>query len=160
MVPEPRGHGARAPSHSAPRPGPAMRVVVAGHVRGSPGQSHPAHDAALWNTLLQCLGGPTPNSLAYARAVACLPAAMGGLGLSLAARVSLATCWAGWADVLAVIQARCAGFAEARVAKLSSPARARPAQLTGNVRRPELSWLGDCPLLAGRFYRATAIACC
>ena len=47
---------------------------------------------------------------------------MGGLGLCSASRVSPAAYWAGWADALTVIQTRRAGFAEARVAELSSPA--------------------------------------
>ena len=74
-----------------------MRADVAGNARVCPSQSHPAYCAAfpggalstqLWDTLLQCLGGLTPEGLAYARAVAGLPAAMGGLGLSSAAWVT------------------------------------------------------------------------
>ena len=128
-----------------------MRVVVVGHVRGSRSQSHPphctfhpgrtpyaaAHDEALWDTLLRCLGGSPPDGLAYARDVAGLPAAMGGLGLCSASRVSPAAYWAEWADALTVIQTRRAGFAEARVAELSSTGPVRLA--CGRRRRPEHS---------------------
>ena len=93
-----------------------------------------AHDEALWDTLLRCLGGSPPDGLAYARDVAGLPAAMGGLGLCSASRVFPAAYWAGWADALTVIQTRRAGFAEARVAELSSPAHG-----CGRRRRPEHS---------------------
>ncbi|CAJ1363892.1 unnamed protein product, partial [Effrenium voratum] len=109
------------------QPAPASARGAANHSLRTvpPTQAAPyaaAHDEALWDTLLRCLGGSPPDGLAYARDVAGLPAAMGGLGLCSASRVSPAAYWAGWADALTVIQTRRAGFAEARVAELSSPA--------------------------------------
>ena len=67
-----------------------------------------AHDAAMWATLLELLGGgsDTTEAALLARAVASLPAALGGLGLQSASRLAPATYWAAWADSLPVIQAR------------------------------------------------------
>ncbi|CAJ1362273.1 unnamed protein product [Effrenium voratum] len=104
-----------------------------------------AHDEALWDTLLRCLGGSPPDGLAYARDVASLPAAMGGLGLCSASRVSPAAYWAGWADALTVIQTRRAGFTEARVAELSSPAHGPgpPSLREAEAARAQLQAEGD-----------------
>ena len=67
-----------------------------------------AHDAAMWATLLELLGGAsdTTEAALLARAVASLPAALGGLGLQSASRLAPAAYWAAWADSLPVIQAR------------------------------------------------------
>ena len=67
-----------------------------------------AHDAAMWATLLELLGGAcdTTEAVLLARVVASLPAALGGLGLQSASRLAPAAYWAAWADSLPVIQAR------------------------------------------------------
>ena len=70
------------------------------------------HDDAFWNTLATLLGGVPPQEAAQARAVAELPAALGGLGLLSATRTAPAAYWAGWADALPVLRQRLPEFAE------------------------------------------------
>ena len=104
---------------SCQRPCPFLCIAVSTACTNDPGQKKPA-----------CRDDPVPRVQTIRiprvqtmhRPVAGLPAAMGGLGLCSASRVSPAAYWAGWADALTVIQTRRAGFAEARVAELSSPA--------------------------------------
>ena len=62
----------------------------------------------MWARLLELLGGAsdTTEAALLARAVASLPAALGGLGLQSASRLALAAYWAAWADSSPVIQAR------------------------------------------------------
>ena len=54
-----------------------------------------------------------PQEADHARAVATLPAALGGLGLLSAARTAPAAYWAGWADALPVLRERLVVLAEA-----------------------------------------------
>ena len=59
-----------------------------------------AHDDAVWQTLLELLGGRGEVQDAdwdHARAVAMLPVSLGGLGLLAAERIAPAAYWASWA---------------------------------------------------------------
>ena len=58
-------------------------------------QSARMHDDAVWNTLATLLGEVPPQEADHARAVALLPAALGGLGLLSAARPAPVAYWAG-----------------------------------------------------------------
>ena len=93
---------------AAPRANHALRTIpppdVAPYAR--------MHDDAVWNTLATLLGGVPPQEAAQARAVAELPAALGGLGLLSATRAAPAAYWAGWADALPVLSQRLPEFAE------------------------------------------------
>ena len=90
-----------------------------------------AHDAAVWGTLQACVGEPAEDAECPARAIALLPASLGGLGLTQATRAAPAAYWAAWADSLAVFEARCPRFAAWAVAALqdgTGPACLRAAE--------------------------------
>ena len=76
------------------------------------------HDKAKLESFLD---GAGPEDAQDARCVAFLPAALGGLGLQSATRGAVAAYWAGWADALPVIHARCPEFADVCVAALERP---------------------------------------
>ena len=64
------------------------------------------HDARIWQRLCEITGideGTVPASF---REVASLPISMGGLGLRIAQRTSVAAHWASWADAVGMIQHR------------------------------------------------------
>ena len=102
---------------ASPRANHALRTVPPNHVAAYA----VAHDAALWDTLMRCLGGAPEDLERDARALAFLPAALGGLGLQATTRGALPAYWAGWADALPVIQARCPEAAQSCVAALEQP---------------------------------------
>ena len=90
---------------AAPRAQHLLRNVspalIAGYAR--------AHDDAVWQTLVQLLGGRghvRDADWEHARKVAMLPASLGGLGLLAAERLAPAAYWASWADALPVLQQR------------------------------------------------------
>ena len=75
------------------------------------------HADAVWNAMAALLCEVPPQD--HARAVATLPAALGGLGLLSAARTAPAAYWAGWADALPVLRKRPLVLAEARAGFLA-----------------------------------------
>ena len=97
----------------SPRANHALRTVPPNHVAAYA----VAHDEALWDTLVRCLGGAPADLERDARTLAFLPAALGGLGL----QATTVGYWAGWADALPVIQARCPEAAQICVAALEQP---------------------------------------
>ena len=106
-----------------------------------------AHDAAMWATLLELLGGASDTTEAafLARTVASLPAALGGLGLQSASRLAPAAYWAAWADSLPVIQARFPDMA-AQLQRHLGDDNARCLAHADAARRLLITegW-GDCP---------------
>ena len=108
---------------AAPRANHALRTIpppdVAPYAR--------MHDDAVWNTLATLLGGVPPQEAAQARAVAELPAALGGLGLLSATRTAPAAYWAGWADALPVLRQRLPEFAETCVRLLAKGGGGAPS---------------------------------
>ena len=65
-----------------------------------------SHDQGLWRCLCAILEVPEDTCHLVTRATATLPLSLGGLGLRSAERTKVAACWASWADVLPMIQAR------------------------------------------------------
>ena len=112
---------------ASPRANHALRTVPPDLV----GSYAAAHDAAIWGTLQACLGEPAEDADCPARAVALLPAMLGGLGLQSAARTAPGAYWAAWADALAVLQPRCPAFAAScaqSLATMSGPRCLRAAE--------------------------------
>ena len=104
---------------AAPRANHALRTVpptmVAPYAK--------MHDDAIWDTLDALLGGLSPDETASARALAELPASLGGLGLVSAQRTAPAAYWAGWADALPVLRRRLPAFAESCADSLAEGGR-------------------------------------
>ena len=112
---------------ASPRANHALRTVPPELIRPYAA----AHDAAVWGTLQACAGEPAEDAECPARAIALLPASLGGLGLTQATRAAPAAYWAAWADSLAVFEARCPRFAAWAVAALqdgTGPACQRAAE--------------------------------
>ena len=81
------------------------------------------HDDAVWDTLDALLGGRSPDETASARALAELPASLGGLGLVSAQRTAPTAYWAEWADALPVLRQRLPAFAESCADSLAEGGR-------------------------------------
>ena len=99
-----------------------------------------AHDAAIWGTLQACMGELAEDVECPARAVAMLPASLGGLGLHSAVRTAPGAYWAAWADALAVLQLRYPAFADScaqSLAAASGPRCLREAAAAGRLLRGE-----------------------
>ena len=79
-----------------------------------------AHDDAVWQTLVSLLAleGVSESDRHRARAIASLPARLGGIGLRSALRTRSAAFWAGWADALPVLKSRVPDLARAALTQL------------------------------------------
>ena len=110
---------------ASPRANHALRTLPPSEVAGYAA----AHDAALWDTFLSCIGGAPEHDAHAAWLIAGIPATLGGLGLQSAARTSPAAYWASWADALPVIRARRPHFAAACVAELDGAVACRSMSL-------------------------------
>ena len=64
-----------------------------------------SHDQGLWRSLCD-FGGSCDTCDVVTRAAATLPLSLDGFGLRSVERTKVAACWASWADVLPMIQAR------------------------------------------------------
>ena len=82
------------------------------------------HDDAIWETYCTLMGAPERAGDAYARAVATMPARLGGLGLRSASRTSPAAYAAAWADALPVLRERLPEVAASLVVELERGAAA------------------------------------
>ena len=98
-----------------------------------------SHDQGLWRCLCAILEVLVDTCDVVTRATATLPLSLGGLGLRSAERTKVAVCWASWADVLPMIQARHPAVAASMVQHLKGkswspsmePASRAAAQLEG-----------------------------
>ena len=130
---------------ASPRANHALRAIpphLAAHYAA-------AHDAAVWGTLQACVGEQAEDADSPARAVALLPASLGGLGLLSAVRASPGAYWAAWADALAVLQPRCPNFVDSCLRSLttgSGPRCLREAEAARRLLHAE-GW-GDIPAWA------------
>ena len=94
-----------------------------------------AHDAAIRGTLQACMCERAADAECPTRAVAMLPASLGGLGLHSAVRTAPGAYWAAWADALAVLQLRCPAFADSCTQSLAAASGPRCLREAAAARR-------------------------
>ena len=165
----PRQRGPAAP-RAAPPSGLAGRVAPPHLLRRAPNQhllrtvppflAHPyasAHDDAMWATLSILLGeeAPLPDS---ARAIAFLPARLGGLGLLASVQIAPAAYWAAWADALPVLAQRqpdaAARCAAALAADPPAPAACLREAAAAGLHLDASGWAHRPPGLPSSFTRS------
>ncbi len=77
-----------------------------------------AHDDAIWRAFLQILGTEEHGDDQWAKAIARMPARLGGLGLRSARQTAEAAYWASWIDALPILSAKTPRIAAAVAADL------------------------------------------